>query len=301
MVDYIPSEKATPIRMPSTANLMIDSADKVAPAFTESGNFRITKQQAILNGFFTRIATTEVVVEWNIPNITTLYGNETFQVDVSGAAVTAELPDGFYTVAQALDTIVPLLNADTANYTFSLVTTGAFPQLRCEDTATGADQDFTIEDTTLPNQLGFEVDISGNFFIPGRGGFVDLRWWRYIDFVSNDLTYTQDVKDGATNQDEKNVLCRFYLTYDTPAQNDKYGFPILFGYQAIPLRRIFSPPKQIKWEPNLPVGNLSFQVYGNGGGNYLGAIDEYVLLVSPSAIPPDTYWNWLMTLQVSEQ
>lgn len=299
MVDYVPSEKATPIRMPSTANLMIDSQDRIRPTFVDSGNFRITKKQAILNGFFTRIATTEVVVEWQIPNITSVYENESFEVDVSGTSYFATLPDGFYTVAQALDTIVALLNIAQNTYTFSVVNTGPFPVIKCVVTVGGADQDYTIQDTPLAGQLGFEQDVSGNFFIPGRGGPVDLRWWRYIDFVSPELTYTQDVKDAATNDDEKNVLCRFYLTYDSPPQNDKYGFPILFGYQAAPLRRIYSPPKQIKWEPNLPVGNLSFQVYGNGGGSYDLAVNEYVLLVPP-VIPSSTAWNWLMTLQVSE-
>ena len=299
MVDYVPSEKATPIRMPSTANLMIDSVDKNNSIFPESANFRITKNQSILNGFFTRIATTEVVIDWRIPNISSLYTNETFEVDVSGTSYFAELPDGFYTVAQALDTIVALLNIDQNTYTFSVVNTGPFPVIKCVVKIGGAEQDYTIIDSILGSQLGFEFDISGNFFVPGRDGAVDLRWWRYIDFVSPELTYTQDVKDAATNQDEKNVLCRFYLTYDSPPQNDKYGFPILFGYQATPLRRIFSPPKQIKWEPNLPVGNLSFQVYGNGGGTYDLATNDYVLLVYP-AIPSSTSWDWLMTLQVSE-
>ena len=300
MVDYVPSEKAMPIRMPSTANLMIDSQDRIRPTFVDAGNFRITKKQAILNGFFTRIATTEVVVEWQIPNITSVYGNEEFEVDVSGTSYFATLPDGFYTVAQALDTIVALLNIDQNTYTFSVVNTGPFPVIKCVVTVGGADQDYTILEKPLAGQLGFEFDVSGNFFVPGRDGAVDLRWWRYIDFVSPDLTYTQDVKDAATNDDEKNVLCRFYLTYDSPPQNDKYGFPILFGYQAAPLRRIYSPPKQIKWEPNLPVGNLSFQVYGNGGGSYANATNDYVLLVPPE-IPSSTRWNWLMTLQVSEQ
>lgn len=299
MVEYVPSEKATPIRMPSTANLMIDSQDRIRPAFVNAGDFRISKKQAILNGFFTRVATTEVVVEWTIPNIATAYSNETFQVDVSGATVTAELPDGFYTVAQALDTIVALLNIDTATYEFAVVNTAAFPYINCTVIIGGADQDYTIEESSLAQQLGFETETLGNNFIPGRYNAVDLRWWRYIDFVSNDLTYTQNVKDGATNDDEKNVLCRFYLCYDSPPQNDKYGFPILFGYQCTTLRRIFSPPKQIKWEPNLPIGNLAFQVYGNGGGNYPLSVNDYVLLV-PSTIPAGVQWNWLMTLQVSE-
>jgi hypothetical protein len=66
------------------------------------------------------------------------------------------------------------------------------------------------------------------------------------------------------------------------------------GYSAFQVRRIFSPPKQIRWEPNLPVGNLAFQVYGNRSGGESELLDFALISNAGGNI------NWLMTLQVSE-
>ena len=57
------------------------------------------------------------------------------------------------------------------------------------------------------------------------------------------------------------------------------------GYKPFCLRRIFNPPKQIKWDQNLPVaGVMDFALYDNNG---------------KLAATTDTT-NFLMTLQVSE-
>ena len=101
MTDFIPSESGTPIRYPSTANLMIDSADRPAVT-TNPFNFQITKNQSILNGFFTRVGTTEVVLNWVEPNIVT-GNNDTFTVVKTAGAVsyTVTVAEGLYTVAQS--------------------------------------------------------------------------------------------------------------------------------------------------------------------------------------------------------
>ena len=57
------------------------------------------------------------------------------------------------------------------------------------------------------------------------------------------------------------------------------------GYTRFVRRRLYNPPKQIKWQPNQPMGNLSFQVYGDDGD-----------LVTADLLDS----NWLMTLQLSE-
>jgi len=70
----------TTIRPSSTALLTIDSEDRftdfvqkrsAAPGTYNYSpyDFNITKNQAIMNGFFTRLAVTEVVFPWTIPNI----------------------------------------------------------------------------------------------------------------------------------------------------------------------------------------------------------------------------------------
>lgn len=73
MVDYVPSEKGITIRYPSTANLYIDSQDRVPG--TKSNNFTITKKNNILTGFFTRLAVQEVVVDYCVNNVNSDFNN----------------------------------------------------------------------------------------------------------------------------------------------------------------------------------------------------------------------------------
>lgn len=290
MVDYMPAEKGVAIRMPSVANLFVDSSA------TTPFNFRISKNQTILNGYFTRLATTELVLEWGVPNIdltTTLetgqsgYLNNTqFSLRQSSVTYTATLDIGQYTVAQVLDSIVAKLSASIPGLAVSQ-TAGAPVAL----TATSA---FSVEvpsnGSDLWARLGFATSISSAVQDVNAP---DLRRFSYLDFCSSDLTYNQNVKDGATDEPSRVVLARWYMSWDNPPQNDKYGFPILMGYQVMTLRRMFSPAKQIKWEPNMGIGNLSFQVYADAGTDPLS--DSITNGGSPSLNT-----RWLMTIQASE-
>lgn len=269
MVDYVPIEKGMTIRQPSTANLMIDSFDRSAGT---AGNFQITRNASILNGFFTRIGTTEVVLEWNLPNVLTGF-NRNFTLTIGVTEYTVNLAPGFYTVAGALDTIVTLLNAKTGIsgvYTFSISNATGSVGLKCVQYGTSTAQSFVFEtQKTLMTQLGFTYNIASDYHTVGETGGPDIRIYRYLDFVSNQLTYAQDLKDSSTAVNTKDVLCRWYLAWTGPPNLDKYGFPILQGYSAFQERRLFNPPKQIRWEPNLPIGNLAFQVFYNTVGTLL--------------------------------
>jgi hypothetical protein len=319
MVDYIPTEKAMPIRQPSTANLMIDSQDRNSVqangntvSFPTAGEFTIQKSASILNGFFTRVGVTEVVLDWAVPNISAAtqwgsgFGNNTFSVNVTGAAAnpyTLTLAPGFYTVAEVLDAMVVLLNTvGTGAFSISLQK-GKYSILSTVTwyIITGGSS------VVLPQQLGFSTGLGsqalfqtpGSNFVNGVNplyNFIDLRTFVYIDFVSQDLTYNQDLKDATTNNYEKNVLCRWYFCWDNPPPLDKYGFPILPGYQKFVLRRLFSPAKQIKWQTNMPIGNLGFQVYGK----LLGVNPNYQLLNKSGDPYYQDRYDWAMTLQVSE-
>lgn len=292
MTSYIPTEKGQTIRQPATANLMIDSQDRNVQNYLDAGSFTIQKNASILNGFFTRIATTEVVLEWAVPNIVTGY-NDTIEITVGLSGETITLPQGFYTVKLALDTIVVKANLAFPTKTFSILQDGGDYYLKCITTAGGAAQIFTFEQSSILQQdLGFSLNLSASEKLVGEEQYPDIRYYRYLDFVSTDLTYAQDLKDSSTANQIRDVLCRWYLAWDDQPQLDGYGFPILQGYTAFQQRRLFNPPKQIRWEPNLPIGNLSFQVYGK----LIGADDSELL--SDRAL--DTEFNWLMTLQVSE-
>lgn len=289
MVDYVPLEKAIPVRQPSTANLMIDSADRVIANYPSAGDFQITKRESILNGFFTRIGTTEVVLDWAVPNII-LGVDDTLDITIGVTTETITLPPGFYTVERALDTIVSEANDAFPGFLFSIIQSGGETVLDCKTDPGAAAQDYTFEtESVLLLALGFTLYIPSNQKLVGETGYPDLRLYKYVDIVSNQLTYAQDLKDSSTATETRDVLCRWYFVWDTQPDLDAYGFPIFQGYTAFQQRRLYNPPKQIRWEPNLPIGNLGFQVYGKYVGN-----TESIKLDS-------TNFEFLMTLQVSEQ
>lgn len=287
------------IRPPSTANLMVDSADRTQGS--TPWNFQINKKESILNGFFTRIATTEVVLEWCYENINTS-NNVTF-IDISGTGANTyrnanyqlQISFGVYNVAEVLAQIVYELNQDTATTgaTFTLVPASqnpeGFTKIDCSGAVFNMWPANPALDTALSQALDFidwtDSPVSDGLEPYTTLGCPDIRPYRYLDFVSPDLTYAQYLKDSSTATASRDILCRWYFAEDTQESYDSCGFPILMGYARFCRRRTFNPPKQIRWDSNLPIGPLRFEVYDQDG-NMLMWGDQ------------DT--NWLMTLQVSE-
>jgi hypothetical protein len=273
-------ERGFVFRPPATAQLSIDSADRPNPTSSSPYNFQITRQQSIFNGFFTRVSATEVVLEWCQDNIS----QSTVGVDISGVALSITIPRGQYTVAELLNEIVDRLNAlNRPAYAFEINNTsqgqaGIFSGSGALDFAFTSDPQGVLASlgiTLNQNQPEQPVDCP------------DIRPYRFIDFVCSQLTYPQALKDATTQLVTRDVLCRWYFAEDSPENFDEYGFPILMGYQRFVRRRLFNPPKYIKWDNNLPVGNLTFEVYGDDGN----------ILAIPDAPSKN---NWLMTIQLQE-
>ena len=283
-------ERGTLIRVPATANLMIDSDDRDKVRDPSPFQFSIYRSQTIIPGYFSRIGATEVVVEWCQNNINGPT-NDSMDLDVSGTPITISIAPGIYNVAQCLDAVVADLNTQCvstfgpgAANLFSIVQQNGQVLLK---TRNGTTFEFpTQQPSTLAMQLDLPLGESPEAFAVIN--CPDLRPYRYMDIVSENLTSVQDVKDATTQTLDRNVLCRWYFSEDTPSGNDAYGFPILMGYERYCRRRIFNPPKQIKWEQNLPVSNLTFACYDPEGN----------LLQDQGAATSMT--NWLMTLQLSE-
>jgi hypothetical protein len=278
-------ESGVQIRVPATANLMIDSNDR-NDLLNPPSNFTITRNQSILNGFFNRIGATELVLEWEYPNINGDINSLDFTVSVGGTPYTVTLEAGFYTVAGLLDELVVLLNAAGTGVTWSVTPVTA---QSAGLTATGA---FIVQATTLASKM-----FVGQVFPTTAATTLeltqpDLRPFRYLDFVSSQLTYNQELKDGSTAPINRDVLLRWYMVYDQENTYDAYGYPILMGYKRFYIRRLFNPPKQIRWDPRQPVGQLNFQVFTNDendgrNGNFpIGAWTDN--------------WDWMLTLQISE-
>jgi len=289
-MEFVPNEKATPIRYPSIANLMVDSFDRNADAYPNCSDFQINKKNSLLNGFFTRVGATEVVFEWNTPNVNPGIGNNGIDLVVNGVTTLIPIASGFYTVAAALDQITDVLNASpaSAGVTWALSPiTGAGAAL----VATGPPGTTLQLGGTLIAQMSFDVNLSVYTITPGGtvpivflASAADLRPTRYVDIVCNQLTNNQAVKDASTAENVRDVLVRWYFDYDNQSPTDVFGFPILMGYAPFFLRRLYNPPKQIQWQSNIPVGNLSLQLYDSRG----------------NIANVNSLTNYMMTLQISE-
>lgn len=265
-------------------------------------SFTLSRNQALINGFFTRVGTTEVCLEWCVNNVSDTLNNRDFSiVDSSGGIHNVNLLQGLYTAEECLDALVSVLNGlGLPGYTFAVNVVDG--QVLLE--SGGGGRTFAIEPSRLAYQLGLNPYWpTPPFFNPINtpqevGHFiscVDLRPYRFLDFVCEQLTAVQDVKDASSARETRDVLCRWYFADDVPNQLDGLGFPILQGYTKFATRRIFNPPKQIKWEQNTPVaGFLQFSVYGDDGTIVKEANDNYPNL---SFVYES---NWLMTLQLSE-
>jgi hypothetical protein len=299
MSEFIPTEKGVPIRQPSTANLMIDSQDRTASSSYPS-NFIISKNNSILNGFFTRLGVTEVVLEWFQPNITG--DSRIFEFEESGGSTTLSvtIPAGFYTVASALQAMaagMTTASAGAGGQTRTYTASGSNGTGRITTSSGTFDFIAGVVYNSVKDQLGMNgtaaafqavgQDITND---TGNGWTPDLRAYRYIDFTSSSLTYNQELKDASTGQSVDNILARWYFAWDSQSPLDSYGFPILQGYTSFTERRIFNPPKQIKWSPNQPIGQLQFNVT---------ATNDLTNML-PQNLPSTTAFDFLMTLQVSE-
>ena len=284
MVDYIPMEKGNPIRFPSTANLLIDSVDRTSGT---SGEFTISLNNSIMNGFFTRLAVSEVVLDWCVDNISQELSSNSITVVVDGVgALSVTIPDGQYTAKECMDALILALNASPglANTVFSLGTsvTGV-KTLICE--VNGNEEDFEIGNSNLAIYLNLEVNVQANNY-PMK--CPKLLPYTYIDFVSNSLTYNQALKDATTNTVFTNVLYRWNFAWDQETAVDAYGYPIYQGYRSFIARRALPFPKQIRWEPNQPIGQINFQVVGSDG-----------VTVDPQKTNNGEF-EWAMTCLVSE-
>jgi len=278
------------IRNPSTANLTIDSNDLTTG---NAANFTLARSNSILNGFFSRLAVNEIVLNWGRGNI--IAGiNDSIRVNLTNntgpvtTSYTVSINQGFYNVNTLLDLIVTRLNAQFAPAVFAITLGNGVYAM-----TVSAGYIFDFDAGILVQQLGIGTPntpsplhaITNPVVLP----------YTYLDFVCNDLTYNQSLKDATTNPIVRDVLYRWYFAWDNvPTALDAYGFPILQGYSPFVCRRALPFPKQIRWENNMPVGNLNFQVYGYCPQAQGGVYDTPL----PADVAAKMYWA--MSLLVSE-
>lgn len=294
------TDRGVTVRPSSTANFFVDSLDKVSGT---SGDFLINKNQALFNGFFHRIAVNEVVVDWGVPNVAQYWGNNFLTVGVDGGGINADIytvtfGDGFYTAVELLNQLVTKLNTLTAPITNWSIgqTNGATLSLGASDPFVivweQSSLDPTIPAGSAPNYVpgtalaralfsssqlytGLTPILTTNPLFANTQTIASplILGTRYIDIVSPQLTYNQNLKDNTTATVQRDVLYRWYFAWDTNTGTDVFVAPpvtlfpyfVLQGYKPFNQRRILPYPKQIRWDPTQPVGQVGFQVYDDRG------------------------------------
>lgn len=292
-------DKGTTVRPSATANFYVDSLNKQSGS---SGDFLISKKQALFNGFFNRIGVTEVVVDWGIPNVAAWWGNNNMTVNnvTTGLDITPTnpLPDGFYTAIQALSEIAALINAEALALGDPLRLSVQFTGLDVKLVSTGVGNDpFYVVWQPFPPANDPPYALARQLFTTAQLAGAStanteiimasprLLGTTYIDIVSPQLTYNQDLKDGTTADTGRDVLYRWYFADDpVPTAREKFPYtfpavapapavtiltdtqvPVLQGYTPFVLRRALPYPKQIRWENKQPIGQVAFQVYDDRG------------------------------------
>jgi hypothetical protein len=299
--NYDRLNKGVDVRNSSTANFLIDSADRAGynnetvaniggvGLVERSANFTISKLgQNLVSGFFTRFTMSEIELEWNIQNVTLALENNfaNFGVINTGTGaitlLSALINQGNYTVKDALDALVARMSA-VSGLAFTIVDSTTLPggiQGKKAILAPVGYQ-FTFYRLTpvpaspapflpsLAQNLGFVVRDTPPT-VPAQFGPASVAYkpnmlpYKYIDITCSQLASQQKVKDATTSAfDSIDVIYRWVFANDeaVPTTYDAYGYPIIQGYLPFNARRTISFPKQIRWDPLVPVGNLTFQVY----------------------------------------
>ena len=101
------------------------------------------------------------------------------------------------------------------------------------------------------------------------------------------------------------MVLRWYFTRTDDQENvDKYGYPIPYASGVVKERRLFSPPKQIKWNNALPLGNFDIEIYYQISGAAAGPAEPINSLLSSVATitgqSVSRLLEYMFTVQISE-
>lgn len=302
----IAPERGVDIRMPSTALLGVSSSDRYdtkterESAPSSPFNILLTSKQNFMSGFFTRIALTEVRIPWLLPTIRINLG-DTMKLEYRTGGITTAYTlringDAWYNptslaaeVQRAMRSASPIdggVNKPSFTCTYS-ATAYAFTAA----TNVGGDT-FRFLPTLDSNTTGlFEMMAWVN---QGLGASMVSRvpkmiFTEFVDIVCNQLTYAQNVKDGDTGDISRDVVARVYLSPEGLSD------PTQVGTAPFIIYRQFQTPKQIKWDNNLPIGQLSFQLYDDRGNILTSGWGG-----TQTPFFDDLLGDWSITLLVSE-
>jgi hypothetical protein len=206
-----PVEVGTPIRYPSSALFCVNSAD--AEVFnpqgfridsTNPGNIYINKQAPVMFGYMTRVALTEVNIEWSFPNVYEGNNSLTLQLfNLSGVSlgyIRVTVPVGFYTAPALAKALQDALNSNAtviASYPANSFHIGVGRRPVITDVSSLAGETVEVDSSRFVIELytGVSTDVGYFRIMPYNAVISGLA--RLTDDLTNMMGLTPTVPQGS--------------------------------------------------------------------------------------------------------
>ena len=286
-----------PQRPPAYAYLLIDSKDRYTSTRDQvlgnvpANDFTVQRGNALLYGYFTRLAITQVSFDWKLPTIVE-NKNDAFYIEngTTNVSVILQITPGFYTpdalaaVMQSQIQGAAGLGLGAATVTFN-PTTGSFvvngngTPVKFVDPTTDPVTENEPEEIQIILRTYLTIGVT-NTNITAAAAVQTLAppnmiYTRYVDIVSKELTKYQNVKDNDTSPQNQlsQVVVRLYTTPPNtyiptgvvPGAGTETDPTVALGDRQFTLCVDYNTPKHIKWNPNEAVYNVDLQVYDEFG------------------------------------
>jgi hypothetical protein len=322
-------DAAITVRPSTTAVFGVDSDDRykdyltrrVKPSYPFS--ISISKNEALLNGFFTRLAVSEFRMYWTLPNIGAVWGNNTltYYEEVTSAAHTITIPPGFYDLQTLMAVIEALVRAD--GFLTAFIATANVNGSTSYGSG-NTDTFYWVPPTTKTRTLYDMLNLVNTLPTPTaattqQGGIANMKPTDFVDVISPQLTLNQDLKDGSTAPTVRDMLVRIYLddanrqftrtqTNLFDASGNPAGHQVpqytpddgITGTSPFMLYRQFPYPKQVQWNNTQSLGNLTFELYDDQGRSIQDLWNAIQAPTTPAGAFYANSFVWDMTLLITE-
>ena len=269
-------------RPPAYAQLVVDSLDRYGAGFptagqaiTTSSDWQTQLQQIVLNGYFTRLAVTQIQFQWNLPTIITGY-NDRFTIFGGSPAIDATIviPQGYYTPAVLAALLQALLQAAIPSGGFTVTFTAANGAFQITSTS-----NFVVGGLPLGGGANVftRTALTLGFFntAPPATTFIGtpptMLATRFVDICSSTLTKFQRVKDVTSlpNPTITNIIARVYPVAPNTRINTLADGALTdssaVGSCPFTICIDYNTPKSIKWSPDEPLSNFDLQLRDENG------------------------------------
>jgi hypothetical protein len=287
----------TPQRPPAYAYLLIDSKDRYTTTRDQvlgniaANEFTIQRGNALLYGYFTRLAITQVSFDWKLPTIVAGKNDTIFLLNtVTAAEALITLDEAFYTPDALANELASKIQAEIAlgltgmTVIFDPVTGSFFFDSNGDDflfldpTANNFTPTTDAQNTVILRTYSTIGVNNANTLVIGSTKVLappNMIYTRYVDIVSKELTKYQNVKDNDTSPQNQlsQVVVRLYTTPPNsyiptgvvPGAGASSDATVSLGDRQFTLCVDYNTPKHIKWNPNEAVYNIDLQVFDEFG------------------------------------